>query len=144
MLIRLETPLEVLRVGLADLQGHGVPGLGGQEGRPALHNAAVLRGNGVKGAVRVFFHGLLRHADQGRGGGVPLPAAPAPAVAEIPVLADHHVAGFAGGDAAPEFSVQDDPRANACAQGYHHKVPGALSRAAEELPNGGAVRVVAQ
>ena len=89
-------------------------------------------------------HGRFRPANQRRGGGVLLPAAPASAGAGLSSGMEHHVPRLAGGFAAPQAAVQNDSGPQAGAQGQHHEVPQTPARALEILPYGSTVRVVAQ
>ena len=89
-------------------------------------------------------HSLLGKADEGGSGGVALPAALTAAVALLSAVDDDQVSGLAGGGSALELSAQNQPAANAGAQGHHGKVLRALAHAGEILAHGGAVCVIAQ
>ena len=123
----------------------GVPLLLRQKGRAAVH-AAVFSGYGMHGAVGVLFHGCLRHADEGCGGGIRLEAASAAAGARLPVCHDDHVPQLAGGAgiAREQFAVQHHAAAHASAQRDHHSALGALGAARLYLRQRGGIGVIHQ
>lgn len=128
MLRRLTVPsAQVFHVLAAHCQQPSRLPPGPPERRAAVHGAQGLR-RGVQAAVGMGLHGGAGLLDQRRGGGVPLPAAPAAAVAQLAALADHHVARLAGGGPAPEPAVHDDAGADAGSQCHHHEVPAAPAR----------------
>ena len=137
---------QILQVLVHHRSGGHVALAHGLEGGAAIHPVQRAAHQAPHGGVRVLIHGGGGLADEGVGGGVPLPAAPAAAGTLVAVVDDDDVPALAGAavDTGVDPAAQDDAGADAGAQGDQNQALNIPVLIVVVFPQGCAVRVVAQ